>query len=606
MSSVKKIAVVGDGPIGNIVIAKLLIEHHRNNNNKNNIEITHYTSERVSEKGGYKRRHILFITEELVAELEDHVLECEKCLTKISNEQKLDESSNGVDGIKLLFSTRLLENIFAKYLSANKNKFCTAPKCNFIIQISREATTYYDYNYVFFAIGTNSGIVRKEYFYDEYTPVENTIKIIAPESEPIVVFYAHLGPNEINNDIDAMTIKDRQSKIEILDKIKLGEAGIDLNELDIFVNIIYAFYQNIQAFINSIKPTEISNSRDFQEWFEKILIFFNKNYKSNNLSLDGYNNFTDYIQKFINAINMLKTLFKPNNNGQDNEIVLTAKTELFNLYMNFLRKKTLRSHQITDEVVEYYKTLINSPNDETGISVLILQNYSNLLYNLLHKYNPDECPMSDKGKCVIQTFLVNVVTQSLNCYGIINNNKLVYASKKETSNFFMIGDMANAYSAGISVEIGLRFVNYIIPIFYNFYINEDKQELNCDSLYIDYILDDLLSEKYRKLLDKNINNGTDDTNTTLRELIVNIKNNYKTNLSTLCDDYDIFLTYYNIVCLIQYIKNVDLIIDKNEIIAISNKLRPRNKNRYNYKNPYNYKIINNYIEGNNNIEVFRK
>lgn len=170
----------------------------------------------------------------------------------------------------------------------------------------------------------------------------------------------------------------------------------------------------------------------------------------------------------------------------------------------------------------------------------------------------------------------------------------------------MIGDMANAYSAGISVEIGLRFVNYIIPIFYNFYINEDKQELNCDSLYIDYILDDLLSEKYRKLLDKNINNGTDDTNTTLRELIVQIKNNYKENLSTLCDDNDIFLTYYNIVCLIQYIKNVDLIIDKNEIIAISNKLRPRNKNRYNYKNPYNYKIINNYIEGNNNIEVFRK
>jgi hypothetical protein len=521
----------------------------------------------------------------------------------------LDESSKGVDGIKLLFSTRLLENIFAKYLSANKDKFCTASKCNFITQISKKTTKYYGYNYVFFAIGTNSGIVRKEYFYDEYTPVENTIKIIAPESEPIVVFYAHLGPNEINNDIGAMTIQDRQSKIEILDKIKLGEADIDLNELDIFVNIIYAFYQNIEDFINSInsiKPTEISNSRNFQEWFEYNKNFIKENYNSMNLSLDGYNNFTDYIQKFINAINILKTLFKPNNNGQDNYIVLTAKTELFNLYMIFLRNKTLRSHQITDEVVKYYKTLINSPNDETGISFPILQNYSNLLYKLLHKYNPDECPMSNKGKCVNQTLLVNVVSQSLNCYGIINNNKLVYASNKRNTNFFMIGDMANAYSAGISVEIGLRFVNYIIPIFYNFYINEDKQELNCDSLYIDYILDDLLSEKYRKLLDKNINNGTDDTNTTLRELIVQIKENYKENLSTLCDDYDIFLTYYNIVCLIQYIKNVDLIIEKNEIIAISNKLRP--PCTYPCKNPYNYKIINNYIEGqvNNNLEVFIK
>ena len=444
MGSVKKIAVVGDGPIGNIVIAKLLIEHHRNNNNKNNIEITHYTSERVSEKGGYKRRHILFITEELVAELEDHVLECEKCLTNISNEQKLDESSKGVDGIKLLFSTRLLENIFAKYLLVNKDKFCTQSKCNFITQISKEDTTYYDYNYVFFAIGTNSGIVRKEYFYDENTPVENTIKIIAPESEPIVVFYAHLGPNEINNDIEAMTIQDRKSKIEILDKIKLGEADIDLNELDIFVNIIYVFYQNIEAFINSIKPTEISKSDDFKIWLNNIKKFFNENYKSNNLSLDGYNNFTDYIQKFINAINMLKTLFKPNNNGPDNNNIKKAKKNLFDVYMNFLRKKTLRSHQITNEVVEYYKTLINSPNDETGISVDILQKYSNLLYKLLNKYNPNECPMSDTGKCVIQTFLVNVVTQSLNCYGIINNNKLVYASNKRNTNFFMIGDMANA------------------------------------------------------------------------------------------------------------------------------------------------------------------
>ena len=603
MSSVKKIAVVGDGPIGNIVIAKLLIEHHRNNNkNNNNIEITHYTSERVSENGGYKRRHILFITEELVAELEDHVLECEKCLTNISNEQKLDESNKGVDGIKLLFSTRLLENIFAKYLSVNKITFCTASKCNFITQISREDTTYYDYNYVFFAIGTNSGIVRKEYFYDDSTPVENTIKIIAPESEPIVVFYAHLGPNEINNDIEAMTIQDRKSKIEILDKIKLGEADIDLNELDIFVNIIYVFYQNIEAFINSIKPTEISKSDDFQIWLNNIKKFFNKNYKSNNLSLDGYNNFTDYIQKFINAINMLKTLFKPNNNGPDNYNIKKAKKNLFDVYMNFLRKKTLRSHQITNEVVKYYISLINSPNDETGISVDILQKYSNLLYKLLNKYNPNECPMSDTGKCVIQTFLVNVVTQSLNCYGIINNNKLVYASNKNNTNFFMIGDMANAYSAGISVEIGLRFVNYIIPIFYNFYINEDKQELNCDSLYIDYILDDLLSDKYINLLDKKINNGTNDTNTTLRELIVQIKNNYEKNLSKLCDDNDIFLTYYNIVCLIQYIKNVDLIIEKNEIIAISNKLRPP------YKIPYNYKIINNYIEGqvNNNLEVITK
>jgi hypothetical protein len=73
-----KIGVVGDGPIGNLVVAKLLIEHGKHNNGKNNIEIKHFTSNRVLTKG-YTRRHILFITEEFVAELEKHVLECDNC-----------------------------------------------------------------------------------------------------------------------------------------------------------------------------------------------------------------------------------------------------------------------------------------------------------------------------------------------------------------------------------------------------------------------------------------------------------------------------------------------------------------------------------------------
>jgi hypothetical protein len=68
----------------------------------------------------------------------------------------------------------------------------------------------------------------------------------------------------------------------------------------------------------------------------------------------------------------------------------------------------------------------------------------------------------------------------------------------------MIGDMANAYPAGISVEIGINFVNYIIPMFYNFYINKEKTILNCKDLNIVEILDDLLSEKYASLLEYKI------------------------------------------------------------------------------------------------------
>uniref|UniRef100_A0A6C0EN48 Uncharacterized protein n=1 Tax=viral metagenome TaxID=1070528 RepID=A0A6C0EN48_9ZZZZ len=81
---------------------------------------------------------------------------------------------------------------------------------------------------------------------------------------------------------------------------------------------------------------------------------------------------------------------------------------------------------------------------------------------------------------------------------------------------------------------------------------------------------------------KKINNGSIDTELKLKELIENIRNNYRDNLKELCDD--------NIVSIIQFIKNVDLIIKQNKLIAISNKLRPP------CLTPpcqYNYKIINN-------------
>jgi hypothetical protein len=142
--------------------------------------------------------------------------------------------------------------------------------------------------------------------------------------------------------------------------------------------------------------------------------------------------------------------------------------------------------------------------------------------------------------------------------------------------------MANAYSPGISVEIGINFVNYIIPIFYNFYINEEKTILKCKDLNIVELLQDLLSEKYYNLLQYKTSlcnkNSTDKLE--LRCIIESIKNYYKDNMkidkSLLCYDDDIFLTYYNIVLLIQFIKNVDLIIKNKKILAISKVFKPSN------------------------------
>jgi hypothetical protein len=110
---------------------------------------------------------------------------------------------------------------------------------------------------------------------------------------------------------------------------------------------------------------------------------------------------------------------------------------------------------------------------------------------------------------------------------------------------------------------------------------EIKTILNCKQLNIVEILQDLLTTKYKTLLDKNIdpseNKPTNDADKTktLRELIENIKHKYETD-EGLCDDNDIFLTYYNIVSLVQFVKNVDLIIKDKKIIGISKIFKPSN------------------------------
>ena len=605
-----KIAVVGDGPIGNLVVAKLLIEHGNNKFKNNDIHITHLTSKRVDEKG-YTRRHILFITEELVNELEKSVLACEKCLINIKNEQFLTEDTE--DGRKLLFSTRLLEQILLDHIKDNSDTYCnTGAKCTFET-IVNTTVNYYHYNYVFFAIGSNAAPIRETYFYsgNKY----RNVKIKAPQANPIVAFYSDLGtPNE-KLDVTDM-LKDMKSKIQLITKDELDSQGINIYELEKFVTIIYTLYDKMQIFIDryifrkvekietphfaKVKGTEAYENIIFSNLPEKIKNQIKVSYtmiEKVNISLYGYDDFNSFINKFANGIIILQRFFNLN---QDDKVVLTSvRTQLYNSYLEFLISENMRP-SIDVSSREWYQKIINNHNS----IITLLNNYIKFIYTYLKKIEPVDASCSlDTQKdhaeaelgiqlilpeeyakdhnCLQYKFLVNIVQQSLDCFGIYNN-ELAYASKKETTNFFMIGDMANAYPAGISVEIGINFVNYIIPIFYNFYIKNQKTVLKCTDLNILAILDDLLlSDKYKSLLSYETN-----ITSSLRELIQGIRNNYNDYLikrynntgtdNKLCDDNDIFLTYYNIVLLIQFIKNVHLILQEKKIIAISKEFQPSN------------------------------
>ena len=382
MNSIK-IAVVGDGPIGNLVIAKLLIEHHRNNKNENEIEITHLTSERVSQNG-FTRRHILFITEELVEELEKHVLDCTNCLKDIANEQKLTEVD--IPGEKLLFSTRFLEQTLLTHITTKSNKFCNSPKCVFN-SILNKTSNYNIYDYVFFAIGSNAGAIRNQYFYPNNSSAN--IKIITPLAEPVVAFYSNLGTTARKLSEPEMS-DDKKSKIQLISKAELETKGINIYDLLQFVTIIYNFYDKMQIFIDRhiYRKTEdinnpINNDIIFSNLPKKIkdqIMFSYAMIKKINISLDGYDNYNSFLGKFANCIAILRRLF---NSSQDDNDTRKIRDKFYNAYINFLISENMRPP--TDDISkEWYLKIING--DESIIE--LLNNYIIFIFETLH--NIDE------------------------------------------------------------------------------------------------------------------------------------------------------------------------------------------------------------------------
>jgi len=589
-----KIGVVGDGPIGNIIIAKLLIEQWRNKDyNEKTIEIIHHRSDRVA-SDGYSRRHILFITEELVNELEANVLNCQDCLRVHSNKQTLSEESE--NGKKLLFSTRILEEILLKLIDdTNKNEMCNeTTRCLFRINNKQpekaKVKSYYSslgYDYIFFAIGSNAGNIRNPYFYLGDSAYEgNTVKILCDETDPIVAFYSKLGTVTVSGKGHQLYSEDYDSKIYLISKAELKSIyNIDIFELEPFAIIIYTFFDKFNKFVKTLENRyELEKTYTNYNDYTLANTYCDKDYINKcNLSLNGYENYAVFVNKFSQSISVIKSIFK------NNEFLLKE-------YKNFIKTEEVRTHPDNKAFNDMYEKIINNDTSILGPDGLF-ENYKKLILAYLIKdnggINVKKCIDEEDGSyvCDTQEFLVNVVGQSLNSYGIYDD-KLVYAKKDAKTKYFLVGDMANAYSPGISVEIGINFVNYIIPMFYNFYINEIKTILTCNQLNIVDILDDLLTPKYDTLLNKNIDTknyfilGDGTKPNTLRKLIENIKNNYKT-VPGLCDDNDIFLTYYNIVSLVQYIKNVDLIINNKKIIGISKIFKPRNYKILTYANNYN-------------------
>jgi len=307
-----KIAIVGEGPIGLIAVAKLITLNHSDSNAKH-IAIDWYVARTL-----FSRRHIVEINVKTIRKIEEILDTCNKCI--------LNDDTN-----KLVTSIRFLEQtLFDKIPNAKCNGIQNE-KCILTTKLNskfneRNAT---DYDHVFLASGFGSYEFRKQLINnsEDFDAVTYNIDAL------IFVFYGNLQPAVLN--------KENYNKDLTSFKIKLDDEYIskfmNKNELSALIATVYRF----QKFGFKALGYEKQNDRwinGFQNFadliavykltFESIREYGYDNYKQlmsdNNININPMqdallrniiDDMQDYKDLFNNYKSLLADLFEKEHNG---------------------------------------------------------------------------------------------------------------------------------------------------------------------------------------------------------------------------------------------------------------------------------------------------
>ena len=112
---------------------------------------------------------------------------------------------------------------------------------------------------------------------------------------------------------------------------------------------------------------------------------------------------------------------------------------------------------------EYEITLLNSLQNKLGVHEHVWRRYSEMVLAELTAIN-----------ALDKRFLLHSVMPNCTCHGLLMDKGLMYATKKENTQIYLIGDSANSYPPGYSLEKGLEDVLIVIPAFCETYINNNN------------------------------------------------------------------------------------------------------------------------------------
>jgi hypothetical protein len=449
-----KVAVVGEGPVGLVTLAKLIAL-----DGDNKCDITWFRR-----SGDYTRRHIVELTKNTVSSLEDILQECVGCIGKTEGDHKLS------------ISIRRLEKQLSDGL----------PKGRFETKGKFEDSHAKDFDHVFLANGFSSpnrlALVYNGIDYTQLKYVDDT---------PILIFYSNLGPLKL--DPISSDDADESSYKTYIPSNKLFEHGLTIHQVSSLISLVYRLYL-------------------FGEDFTIT---------KQNLWIAGFESIGDFENTFEMAFKSYKNYLQGNTIGDVNDIFVKNKA-------NALRH---------DEI-----QILESIQDGEG-SPLHWDNYLSFIKLTCH----DEC-----GR-----FLVHTVVPNITSFGSILDGELKYANSKQYNgrdvSIWLVGDSANSFPPGFSLEIGVKTILDFLPTFYKHIISNGNKVLDhCpfDNVKLE-VPPGCDTSAYLFKGGYTITNGVDnDTVRNIRDIFTMIKNNNIT-----CNN-DNLIDYYNKKQFMHFMENV--------------------------------------------------
>jgi hypothetical protein len=416
-----KIAVVGEGPVGLVIILNLV--YHLKHNNNNNCEI-YWHKKRADE---YLRRHTINIDLFVLKDLESLITQCQNCLAK--------QDINNKNDTEFHTSINCIETLLNKHI--NRDGVTIKDMDSFDLKAT------YNYDHVFLADGFAS-TTRTKFIYNgvKHAPLSIAFK------NPILALYKNVKENGPGVLEGCNITKEQYKTMYTVDILK--EKGLDLGQIGALISLVYQIHSKCDAYIKVFE--QIKNDPNNEDFVEKYNDFenkynYNKQGKCKNLWIEGFNNFDVFVELFTKTLGVI--LYK-------NNIDKIIKT------MHGASTKKINKND--DNLYNMIRDDIN--NNTTNILTLFEQ-YKNFAYNELS---------TDEYRNKI--FLLHGVTPSSECFGLSFNDSreplLQFCKKINETYYYLIGDSCCGYPPGISLQVGFEDAFKLITLFVSKFVKSNS------------------------------------------------------------------------------------------------------------------------------------